>query len=197
MRRMQAFANWELVFHDMSAAYLRWKYNTPQVMDMSKSQHPGASTVESTLPAGEALGADIDMSEDDRSEEVASQLASTSSVDIGQPAKAAPPSHDPSCDATHDFDIVVFDIYTLDCKTTIMFTPPARSGAAALVQQGYIGLSPVDPTIAFSIKTLELFRHLRLRKALFSMEAFTRVLCDYYLVCYHDWSSVRRILKTH
>ncbi|KAJ3551111.1 hypothetical protein NM688_g4924 [Phlebia brevispora] len=91
----------------------------------------------------------------------------------------------PACgasrDTTHDFTIQIVDIYTLETLKTIEFRPPATSGAGVLVQHGYIGASPIDPSVAFSIKTLKLFRRLRLRKASFSTEAFSKVLCDYYM----------------
>ena len=52
----------------------------------------------------------------------------------------------------------------------------------ALMIQGYLATSPVDPTLAISIKTLELFRRLRCRKASLSVEAYAKVLCDLYAV---------------
>ncbi|KAF9490629.1 hypothetical protein BDN71DRAFT_1511118 [Pleurotus eryngii] len=56
----------------------------------------------------------------------------------------------------------------------------------ALVQNGYLGASPLVPTLAISLKTLELYRHLRLRKPSFSYEAFMKVLCDLYNVPYRQ-----------
>ena len=39
-----------------------------------------------------------------------------------------------------------------------------------------------NSTVAVSIKTLELYRRLRRRKPGFSIEAFTKVICDIYMV---------------
>ena len=82
---------------------------------------------------------------------------------------------------SYDFSIESVDLYTL---TTSIFVPHTSSmtAAEALILQGYLATSPVDPTLAISIKTLELFRRLRCRKASLSVEAFAKVLCDLYAV---------------
>lgn len=80
-----------------------------------------------------------------------------------------------------DFDIFVINLYTLEHTTTIHRTPDTEA-AVALVRNGYVGASPQTPTLAISLKTLELYRRLRLRKPSFSYEAFTKVLCDLYNV---------------
>lgn len=81
-----------------------------------------------------------------------------------------------------DFEIRVLDIYTLQQHAHIQHTPQFVTGAATLVFNGYIGTTPLRPSLAFSIKTLELYRRLRLRKPSFSVEAFVKVLCDLYMV---------------
>ncbi|KAJ3556914.1 hypothetical protein NM688_g1761 [Phlebia brevispora] len=82
----------------------------------------------------------------------------------------------------HDVDIyVIVDIYTLDTFKTIKFCLPAIFGAGMLVQYSYIGALPVDLSITFFIKTLELFCHLCFRKVSFSTKAFSKMLCDYYM----------------
>ena len=82
---------------------------------------------------------------------------------------------------SYDFSIDSVDLYTL---ATSIFVPRTSSmtAAEALILQGYLATSPVDPTLAISIKTLELFRRLRCRKASLSVEAFAKVLCDLYAV---------------
>ncbi|KAJ8691190.1 hypothetical protein PTI98_010784 [Pleurotus ostreatus] len=78
-----------------------------------------------------------------------------------------------------DFDVFIIDLYTLEHTTTIHWTPDTEA-AVALVRNGYIGASPQAPTLAISLKTLELYHRLHLQKPLFSYEAFTKVLCDLY-----------------
>jgi hypothetical protein len=82
---------------------------------------------------------------------------------------------------SYDFSIECVDLYSL---TTSIDVPRTSSMTAveALMLQGYLGTSPLDPTLAISIKTLELFRKLRCRKASFSVEAYAKVLCDLYAV---------------
>ncbi|KAG8703420.1 hypothetical protein FRC09_004173 [Ceratobasidium sp. 395] len=52
----------------------------------------------------------------------------------------------------------------------------------ALVKAGYISPSPTHPTTAISIRTLNLFKLLRRRMPQFSIQAFTKVLCDLHLL---------------
>jgi hypothetical protein len=82
---------------------------------------------------------------------------------------------------SYDFSIDCVDLYSL---STSIFVPRTSSMTAveALMIQGYLATSPVDPTLAVSIKTLELFRRLRSRKASLSVEAYAKVLCDLYAV---------------
>ena len=82
---------------------------------------------------------------------------------------------------SYDFTIDCVDLYTL---STSIYVPRTASmtAAEALMIQGYIVTSPVDATLAISVKTLELFRRLRCRKASLSVEAYAKVLCDLYAV---------------
>ncbi|KAJ3765148.1 hypothetical protein FB446DRAFT_655642 [Lentinula raphanica] len=75
-----------------------------------------------------------------------------------------------------DFDIEVLDVHTLDCVAVI----PRDSEtpvAVALVKAGYLGTTPINPSIAIALRTLELFYTLRMFKASFSVEAFAKTLC--------------------
>jgi hypothetical protein len=96
----------------------------------------------------------------------------------------APPS--PSGDSTMNDTTLAFEVETIDLYNLTMVATITRSGnatvAESLVQNGWLGASPINPSIAISLKTLELFRRLRLRKASFSVEAFAKVLCDLYSV---------------
>ena len=56
--------------------------------------------------------------------------------------------------------------------------------AEALVLNGYLGTSPQSPSLAVSLKSLDLYHRIRLRKPSFSCEAFTKVVCDLYAVPY-------------
>lgn len=98
-------------------------------------------------------------------------------------AEPLPPEANEPEDEIEDepFEIYTVDLYTLH-DTTIIHRKPTTEASIALVQNGYLGASPLVPTLAISLKTLKLYRRLRLRKPSFSYEAFTKVLCDLYNV---------------
>ena len=82
------------------------------------------------------------------------------------------------------FSINVYDMTTLETRIEI----PRRqdqSTAEALVAAGYLGNAPIMPSVAISLKTLEMLRSIRLFHALFSLEAFTKLVCHTYVVGFH------------
>ncbi|KAI0712638.1 hypothetical protein C8Q76DRAFT_769169 [Earliella scabrosa] len=79
-------------------------------------------------------------------------------------------------------EIDVLDIYST--ATTAVIKRSDRSFAEDLVLHGFLGTSPLHPSLAISLKTLELFRCLRIFKPSFSAEAFTKLLCYLYYVPY-------------
>ena len=81
------------------------------------------------------------------------------------------------------YHIQVFDMYTLVNNITIYRPADSISPALDLLDNGYIAKTPAHPQVAVSVKTLELLYRLRQRKASFSIEAFAKVVCDYYTVC--------------
>ena len=50
------------------------------------------------------------------------------------------------------------------------------------MEHGYLAKSPTKPQVAVSIRTLELLYRIRNRKSSFSIEAFAKLVCDYYMV---------------
>ncbi|KZT70622.1 hypothetical protein DAEQUDRAFT_633977, partial [Daedalea quercina L-15889] len=81
-------------------------------------------------------------------------------------------------------EIDVFDIYTLRSTAIIPQTSNVESTATMLISAGYLGTSPVKPSLAISLRTLELLRRLRLFKASYSIEGFAKLLCYYYTIPY-------------
>jgi hypothetical protein len=81
-----------------------------------------------------------------------------------------------------DFEIRVVDIYTLNTRASISRSSDCESVAEALVLNGYLGTSPLNPLLAISLKTLDLYHKIRIRKPSFSVEAFAKVICDLYTV---------------
>ena len=78
-------------------------------------------------------------------------------------------------------EITVIDIYTLSTSIKVS-SADEETTASALVKLGFIGNAPFRPSVAVSMKTLELYRTLRRRKPSFSIEAFVKVISDVYLV---------------
>ncbi|KAJ7575837.1 hypothetical protein C8J56DRAFT_1007569 [Mycena floridula] len=89
--------------------------------------------------------------------------------------------------------INVIDLYTLNSVASIYRAPESPSEApVALVSHGFLPATPLNPVFAVSLKTLELFRRIRLQKASFSVEAFAKIICDYYAIPYQR--SIRKIM---
>ncbi|OJT11359.1 hypothetical protein TRAPUB_12122 [Trametes pubescens] len=82
------------------------------------------------------------------------------------------------------FTIDVLDFHTLARTATVPTPSDCETHAEALVLSGYLGTVPLRPSLAISLKTLELFRCIRLFKASFSVEAFAKLMCHYYSVPY-------------
>ncbi|KAJ3828633.1 hypothetical protein F5880DRAFT_1621091 [Lentinula raphanica] len=99
------------------------------------------------------------------------------------------PTASPTVDGW-DFDINVIDIHTL-ARVAIIPRDSETPVAVALVQAGYLGTTPVNPSVAITLRTLELFYSLRLFKPSFSVEAFAKTICHTLGVPY------RRTYRTH
>ncbi|CDO75653.1 hypothetical protein BN946_scf184941.g6 [Trametes cinnabarina] len=95
------------------------------------------------------------------------------------PSESAPVDIDPE----YSFDIDVINIYGLQTLVTITRSPD-ESAVIALARHGYLGNSPVNPSLAISFKTLELFHCIKLVKASFSAEAFAKLVCYQYYIPY-------------
>ena len=90
------------------------------------------------------------------------------------------PSSTPN--ASLDFSISIVDLYSLKTSADILRSAESKSPSEALALSGYIWNSPINPSLAVSIRTLELYQRICLRKASFSVEAFAKVICDMYSV---------------
>lgn len=81
-----------------------------------------------------------------------------------------------------EFSIRVIDIYTLTRQTTIYRNSETKA-TSALVRAGYLPGSPESPSVAVSLRTLELLYTIRLFKPNFSIEAFAKTVCHLHSVC--------------
>ncbi|EKM48904.1 uncharacterized protein PHACADRAFT_107991 [Phanerochaete carnosa HHB-10118-sp] len=83
--------------------------------------------------------------------------------------------------------IKTYDIFTLQNEITVFRPADSTSPALDLLEHGYIAKTPGRPEVAVSVKTLDLLYRLRQRKASFSIEAFAKVVCDYYMIPYREY----------
>ena len=88
---------------------------------------------------------------------------------------------DPPPTPTSEVEINVLDIFSSMTSVQILIFGD-QSFAEALVHVGYLGTTPIFPTLAISLRTLELFCVVRLFKASFSVEAFAKMICYMYYV---------------
>jgi hypothetical protein len=137
---------------DLVVAYLKWKY-------------PASPTVEDDSAT--------------MAQTVEDDSATTAQAVGGDSATVAPlPSESPD----FNFTAEAVDLYSLTTSVHITRPPSSKSAAIDAVAHGYLSPIPISPSILVSIPTLELFRRIRLRKPSFSVEAFTKVICDMYSV---------------
>ena len=83
---------------------------------------------------------------------------------------------------TYVYRVDAYDIFTRAAQLTVQRRADSISPAIDLIRHGYLAKSPTKPTVAVAIATLELLYRLRQRKPSFSIEAFAKVVCDYYNV---------------
>lgn len=98
------------------------------------------------------------------------------------------PRQDAPADQQQDipYRFTTYDIFTLQREATVMRPANSTYPIVDLAASGYLGKTAVNPTVAISFKTLDLFYRIRQRQPSLSTEAFMKVICDYYSVCaYH------------
>ena len=79
------------------------------------------------------------------------------------------------------FKIFTIDMFTLNHQTVIT-RAASDSNVTALGRKGFLGNSPLSPSVAISFRTLDFYRILRQCKPSFSVEGFAKVVCDMYSV---------------
>jgi CxC1 like cysteine cluster associated with KDZ transposases len=62
---------------------------------------------------------------------------------------------------------------------------PGEEPNIALIHEGLLGCSPTQPTVAFSLDTLEIHHQIRRRQASFSVQGMVKVLCAIHNVWKH------------
>ena len=85
-------------------------------------------------------------------------------------------------ESPYDFTIPMVDIHTLATSSLIHHGENSLSPSITLMEHGYLGNLPENPSLAILLNTLELYYQLCLRKPSLSVEAFAKVICDLYMV---------------
>lgn len=178
----------------MVDAYLQWKYyrdaGAAPTQSPSPSPHPDILPTTPTNNASPREAPPTNSSSDTRTVNAPANdlLANDISAGFVSTNQSPPRPPDDSKDFTPPpgvtIELAAIDIYTL--STSIKVNVPNTgedTTASALARLGFIGNAPFTPSVAVSIKTLELYRSLRRRKPSFSIEAFVKVISDLYLVC--------------
>lgn len=164
-------------------AYLGWRY--PRASDTAEPtvpQDPRASnTVEPTVPQDpRATPSGAEAPPNPPGEGLSPAEEQPSPAPTRDPDEVPSATTSPAVDPMH-FVIDVLDVFTTT-RTASISSGTALSPAEALVMNGYVGATPVSPSIAIALPTLELLRRVRLYKASFSLEAFAKLVCYYYSV---------------
>ena len=85
---------------------------------------------------------------------------------------------------TFEWELDLYDLFSLESTLKISRDPGSVSPALDFMCRGYLTKTTKAPNVAVSLRTLELLYRLRQRRASFSVEAFAKVVCDYYQVRY-------------
>lgn len=113
----------------------------------------------------------------------ASAKDAPSRAPVGQAADSASPLPNTQDASSPQWELSVFDLQMLRPTLLVDRSPESISPALDFMAHGFITKTVRSPDIAVSIATLELLYRLRQHKPSFSIEAFTKVVCDYYEVC--------------
>lgn len=94
----------------------------------------------------------------------------------------SPPSTPQNVTNSHPYTINVYDIIEKINTLTILRPSTSTNAAVDFIKNGYLTKTPLAPNSALSIRSLELFHHMRLRKPSFSMDACAKMIADIYMV---------------
>lgn len=189
-------AHWKAILPALVNAYIRWRYppsasessppcpptTVPPSMHTDEEPAPNAPTEAGCAPTASTSSASPTLS--------GLSASATPSTTTCAQHPPTPPQHPPFTAAatpssalpeTDSFEITVIDLFDLS-RTKTFSLGTAQTVSEALVANGYLGSSPIKPSLAISLRTLELFRCVRLFKSSFSIEAFAKLICHYYLV---------------
>ncbi|KAI0349069.1 hypothetical protein OH77DRAFT_1507574 [Trametes cingulata] len=171
-------ANWRPLLPQVVEAYLQWKHGSSVNADAAAAPPRGSVPLAEPSANAPALSSSAFYAQDPRAARADQPHVRHDGVESAPSATATPPEP-----AEYDFEIDVLDVYT-KARTVHIKRNAYQTTAEALVLHGYLGTTPITPSLAISLNTLELFRCIRLFKASFSTEAFTKLVCYMYYIPY-------------
>ncbi len=142
----------------MVEVYLQRQYPPPQKNDASPVLPPLSTSSPVNCPSRLDDSHAAGPYPSDHDSAAAPSTCEAENAPCDSPSGHESPADSAEHDERYHFNVDVVDIYTLETSVKIKPHVTVKSGAAALVMQGYIGVSPVNPSLAISIKTLELYR---------------------------------------
>ena len=177
--------NWRPLIAGMVDAYLRWKYSCgSNIVHTQPPPSPTTGVTETnSLPPAWSSGGGLDnvIHPNVTPTPAASACTNPPSPHPPDNPSGSARSFDPLPDI--NIEIAAIDIYSLSTSIKIRVSSVGTdTTASALTELGFIGNVPFKPSVAVSIKTLELYHLLRRRKPSFRVEAFVKVISDLYLV---------------
>lgn len=186
-RKQQEEAAWVALLLVLTDRYLQWRYGDTSVTSSSPLPNaecaaseslPSSSTGAPTTPdaAADSLIAREDTSAEAQPGETAAQPSSSEDAST------------PSAALVWEFDVL--DIFTLETRRQITRQTDSISPALDMMRHGFVAKTSKKPQVAISVRTLELLHRLRNRKPSFSIEAFAKIICDYYMVSQFSRHSV-------
>lgn len=152
-RKQTKNREWDLLLDSLKDAYLKFRYGTQDPSPHSPPSDPEA----------------------DRHEDAETQQRSASPSNMVSGSAA-------DIDMQYEYTFSTINIFTLETSKTIMRPASSVNAAIDIARHGYLAKTPSSPSAGVSFTTLELFHRIRLRKPSLSVEAFTKVLCDYYSI---------------
>ena len=188
-RRDQEFQSWDMLLLSLTDAYLHWKYggssSTPREPNIPTSTSPNDVHAPSppTVPSPPPSPRSSPRSSPHSSPHSSPRSSPHSSPHVLPSTIPTPPTDEvPPVVLNIEWELEVYDLFSLESTLKISRDPSSVSPALDFIRHGYITKTTKAPNVAVSLRTLELLYRLRQRRASFSVEAFAKVVCDYYQV---------------
>lgn len=147
--------HWQAQYPVLKTAYLEWKSDGVVKRDPPISPSIPSPPAPSSIP-----------------------LPTSSTDSTSPPSNTAHPSTSTLPSPPRYFAVDAVSLHGRDRHFIVIQEPHHQHAGQSLIRHGLISNSPLTPTIAFSILTIETFRRLRLRAPRTSIQSFIKVICD-------------------